>query len=578
MGTKLLETDVLVIGGGLAGCFAAVRARQLGAEVVLVDKNTTGRSGCSVYAGGMLVFSPQWGDELDAWLEQFSRVGEYLVDRKWVEIMLKESYARHRDMVSWGIPFYKKDGTVGFPQPGEEPSRPLWLKSKYRSTCRLSEFGAKDKMLKARQKVVESKCTVLDRVMITDLLEKDGWILGAVGFHVRTGDFYVIKSKATAIASGMLSFKGAGYGRQFNTGDGTMMGYRAGAELKSMEWGGIMYVVSKCDTVIIDGPTWETGGKDDVTNARGEFFLGDEGNPGAVTLVLWPIEIHAGRGPIFHEPYGVDREQFKDEIRKYEEKSEGPWITMLDRAGLDIFKDRLEQHTAFVGARPGGGLRINEKCETSLPGLYAAGDASGCGLGGANYPSGGTGMMKAAVSGYRAGQGAAHFALKTEMMPLEKSVVAAYEDITFAPLRRESGFSTDHVLMRVQQTIFPYEVHMVMHEKRLQSALTMVEFFKDHFLPKLRAVDLHDLRKAHEVRNIVLGAEILIRTSLTRTESRGCFYREDYPHRDDENWLKWILVRDEGGKMKIWTEFVPKDSWGDTSMPYDLRYPLKYER
>ena len=74
-----------------------------------------------------------------------------------------------------------------------------------------------------------------------------------------------------------------------------------------------------------------------------------------MTLILWPLEFHTGRGPIYHEPYGVDREPIKEKIKKYEEKSEGPWITMLDRAGLDIFKDRLEQYTAFVGPRPGGG-------------------------------------------------------------------------------------------------------------------------------------------------------------------------------------------------------------------------------
>ena len=117
-----------------------------------------------------------------------------------------------------------------------------------------------------------------------------------------------------------------------------------------------------------------------------------------------------------------------------------------------------------------------------------------------------------------------------------------------------------------------------MHERRLQAALTMIEFFRDHFLPKLRAVDLHDLRKAHEVRNLVLGAEILLRTSLVRTESRGTFFREDFPRRDDANWLKWVLAKDDGGKMRIWTEPVPENSWGDTSMPYDERYPLKYTR
>jgi succinate dehydrogenase/fumarate reductase flavoprotein subunit len=132
--------------------------------------------------------------------------------------------------------------------------------------------------------------------------------------------------------------------------------------------------------------------------------------------------------------------------------------------------------------------------------------------------------------------------------------------------------------MRIQQTIFPYEIRMVMHEKRLQAALTMIEFFRDHFVPKLRASDSHELRKAHEVRSMVLGAEVMLRTALFRTESRGWFYREDYPRRDDKNWLKWIFVRREGEKMKIWAEAVPKEYQGDTSLPYEERYPLQYQK
>jgi succinate dehydrogenase/fumarate reductase flavoprotein subunit len=377
----------------------------------------------------------------------------------------------------------------------------------------------------------------------------------------------------------MVSFKGSGFGRHMGTGDGQAMAYRAGAEMKSMEWGGLMYCIKDCDTVIVDGPTWEEDrNQDNVTNALGERFLGDEGNPGTVTLVLWPQEVHAGRGPIYHEPYGVDREKYKEAIVEYEKKAEGPWITMLDRAGLDIFNDRLEQITAYVGARPGGGVKIDEGCATSLPGLYAAGDASGCGLGGAAYPAGGTGMNKAAVTGHISGENAAKYAKKVEDTQIDDSIIEECRGMTFGPLRRASGFSTDHVLRRLQQTIFPYEVHMVMHESRLRAALTMIEFFRDHLLPRTRAVDLHDLRKAHEVRNMVQCAEMLLRASLERTESRGTFYREDHPDRDDENWLRWIVLRREGGEMRIRTEPVPEDSRGDLSKPRGERYPLRYRR
>jgi succinate dehydrogenase/fumarate reductase flavoprotein subunit len=343
-----------------------------------------------------------------------------------------------------------------------------------------------------------------------------------------------------------------------------------------MEFAEMMYVVKKCDTIIIDGPVAEIGQiRDLVTNAKGEEFL--KGEPPIVpTNVLWPLEVHAGRGPIYHEPYGIDREKFKGELEKYEKMAEGPWITMLDRAGLDIFKDRFEQFMMFTGTFFTGGLRINKKCETNVPGLYAAGDASGSNFTGANYAALGSGMCNAAVTGYRAGQSAAEFALKSNKLEVDEAEIAKCKDAVYAPLMRESGFTTDHVLSRIMQTMLPYEMRMVMHEKRLQAAITMIEFFRDHFVPKMRAVDPHDLRNAHEVRNMVLGAEILLRTALFRTESRGYFYREDYPRRDDENWLKWVVLKEDAGKMKLWTEPVPKEYWGDTSMPYDKRYPLQY--
>jgi succinate dehydrogenase/fumarate reductase flavoprotein subunit len=577
MSERRVKTDVLVIGGGLAGCFAAVKAKELNADVVLTEKNYVGKTGCSHYARDFMVFKEEWGDKFDEWMQQFSQIGEYIADRSWDEIILRESYPRFRDLISWGEPFYKKDGTVGFPEPEEEPFRLAFRKTKYRRTAVISKFGARHKMLIARKKVIDSGCKILDRVMITDLLEKDGRVVGAVGFHTRTGEFYLIEAKATVVSSGGLGFRSAPYGRQFNTGDGVTMGYRAGALLTSMEFGQGMYVVKDCDTVVIDGPVAEIGKKRDrITNACGEEFLNEI--PHVPINILWPIEFHKGRGPIYHEPYGVDREKYKEELKKFDETAEGPWITMLDRAGLDIFNDRFEQYMAFSGNFVTGGLRVNTSCETNVPGLYAAGDASGTNYTGPTYAALGSGMAGASITGYRAGQSAAQFAQKVKAFKLDGSEVAKYRQTVFGPLQGKSGFSPDHVLRRIQQTIFPYEIRMVMHEKRLQAALTMIEFFGDHFVPKLRASDSHDLRKAHEVRSMVLGAEVMLRTALFRKESRGWFYREDYPRRDDKNWLKWIFVRREGEKMKIWAEPVPKEYQGDTSLPYEERYPLQYQK
>lgn len=172
---------------------------------------------------------------------------------------------------------------------------------------------------------------------------------------------------------------------------------------------------------------------------------------------------------------------------------------------------------------------------------------------------------------------AAKFARESAQLEASPEEIASLKKTIMTPLERKSGFQPDHVLLRIQQTLLPYEVRMVMHGKRLEAAITMVDFFKDHFLPRMQATDPHQLRNVHEVRSMITGAEIILKTALFRTESRGWFFREDYPRRDDENWLKWVRVKqDEKGHMQLSTEDVPKKWQGDLSLPYSERYPLQY--
>lgn len=591
---KRYQTDVLVMGGGLAGCFAAITAREAGAKVILADKNYCGKSGYSNFARDMMLFRAEWGDDLQEWRDQFIHIGEYINDQEWVDILIQESYDRYRDLVRWGMPFYLKgdiEGTpgedhpygnavmsdeVGLPGPEEEPFRYKHQRTKYRKATSIIKFGKREKMMICRNKVLECGVTVLDRVMLTDLVKKDGRVAGAAGFHTQTGDFYIIEAKAVVIAAGGLDFRGPYYGIQFNTGDGATMAYRAGAELVGMEFGAMMWVTKDCDSVCIDGPVAELGMTHDaITNGLGVEFLDSTAH--LPTNIMWAIEEHKGNGPLYHEAYGYDREQFKEAIEKYNETAEGPWITMMDRAGIDVFHDRFEQYMSFNGNEWSGGIRINTRCESSVPGLYAAGDASGNNFTGPTYGTLGSGMCNAAVTGHRAGVNAAAYAKRAPACAISSEEAAGLQETIFGPLARKCGFKTEHVLLRIQQTMLPYEVRLVMHEKRLNAALTMIEFFASHFLPKTFATDSHDLRNYHEVRSMLLCAEMMLKTALLRKESRGWFFREDYPRRDDKNWLKWIIVSQDGrGEMALSTQDVPKEWQGDLSLPYAQRYLMQY--
>lgn len=105
--------------------------------------------------------------------------------------------------------------------------------------------------------------------------------------------------------------------------------------------------------------------------------------------------------------------------------------------------------------------------------------------------------------------------------------------------------------------------------------MTYINFIRSHLLSKLIASDAHELRLAHEACNIVLNAEIKLRSSLARKESRGCHYREDFPYRDDKNFLGWIKLKDIDGKMTTLFEPVPEKYRPDLSIPYERRYTAR---
>ncbi len=212
-------------------------------------------------------------------------------------------------------------------------------------------------------------------------------------------------------------------------------------------------------------------------------------------------------------------------------------------------------------------------CTTSLPGLYAAGDSLGTMQMGAVYGAGGCALAGASVTGTRAGVAAAEYAKQAAKPSIDDKELARLKEIIFAPTERKGGFSPRWVTQVLQNTVIPYFVLYIKKEDRLQAALTIVEFLRDHTAPMLFAHDPHELRLAHETKNMILNAEMRLRASLLRTESRGCHYREDYPRRDDPNWLAWVLLKEENGRMKAFKKPVPKEWWPDLSKPYEERYP-----
>ena len=145
-----------------------------------------------------------------------------------------------------------------------------------------------------------------------------------------------------------------------------------------------------------------------------------------------------------------------------------------------------------------------------------------------------------------------------------------------SPLDRKGGFTPGWLTQMLRNTMIPYYVLSIKREDRMMAALTMVEFMRDELVPKLYARDIHDLRLAIETKNMVFNAELQLRASLFRKESRGTHYREDYPRRSDPDWLSWVILKNESGTIVPSKRAVPQEWWPDMAQAYNERYVNRF--
>ena len=207
-----------------------------------------------------------------------------------------------------------------------------------------------------------------------------------------------------------------------------------------------------------------------------------------------------------------------------------------------------------------GLVPVNENCETTIPGLYAAGDALGSYMAGAIYTQIGSSLTGSAVQGAVASEAAAAYNKTVSQAGISNRRISAIKEEILAPLKRDTGYGPAWVTQTLQGVMIPNFVLYIKKESLLQAALAYVEELRDHHKPLLRAANLHELRLAHETTNMIVNAEMKLRASLMRTESRCSHYRLDYPDVDDGNWQAWINIsKASDGEMKL--EKQPFGTW-----------------
>jgi succinate dehydrogenase/fumarate reductase flavoprotein subunit len=571
-----IDTDVLVIGSGFAGFFAALKAKEQGLDVTLIDKAYVGKAGSTHFSEGDTVyFRPDQGHNLKEWLDKISQTCEYVNNREWDEICLNESEARYNDLVSWGVPFYEKDGKVlVFTMMGARtPYKDVTMRA-----------GKVAPIL--RKRAISSGIRVLDHIMMSELLKQDGRIVGCMGFHTISGRIFIINAGATIIATGSSSMKAGAYPVYFWTGDGEAMAYRAGAEIGSKEF---MYGSPPLRADVLEAQKNIQGNGivgDIVTNAFkypfaiGGGFTGWFNSPtlnaegGRVITSAW--EAHCGRAPLYFELESWPPERL-EWLREYFKRIElaNQQSTKID---LDVFQggkikwpaSRVMTNSIFAGS---GIWPIDKGCATAVPGLYTAGNSCATMTSGAAYAGGGSGSNHAMVTGTHAALAAVDYIRKFKKIDPHQEELNRALEVVSGPFKRQGGFSPSWVTQVIQSVTVPYFYLHIKHAERLKAALTIIDFVNNHMVPLIKAENPHELRLAHETRNMALIAEMRIKASLFRTESRGNHFREDYPRRDDPNWLAWVKLKNTHGNMELIKEPIPEKWWPDLSTPYETRYP-----
>ncbi|MBM2831475.1 MAG: FAD-dependent oxidoreductase [Dehalococcoidia bacterium] len=559
MNTRInsIECDVLVVGGGSAGLWAAIRAADFTNRVTLVDKGIVASSGISPLIH--FVFAPVPEQDVMPAMQEIVEGATYLTDQVKLEILLREMGDRFREMEAWGVPF-ERDG-----------SGKLVTQKRMGQKFTTCAFVNGRKMVeKMKERAVRQGVNIVERVMVTDLLTSDGQlptggrVTGAVGFHTVTGQRFIFRAKAVVVTTGLIGAKLHILYSDNVTGDGQAMALRAGADLAGMEFG--MHPVFS-----IWARKFSTGGQAEyvragakVVNKLGENivekYAPDKKSPFLPRETLCfaaAKETLEGRGPIF-----IDMRHLDDETLKLMRQVLPSAMKAFDEVGIDLRRDRVET-TPFIPYWNGagdGGVKTGLWGESNVKGLYAAGVAA---------HSAGTHSFSvliaqpyAFVSGHRAGEGAAKY---TRVIPGEVEInnvqVERLLSEVFAPLRREGGHTPDQAYHALNKVIVPLESSFIKNEERIRATLAEIRRVQHEEIPRLSARDTHGLVKANEVKNFALLAEATFACALVRQESRLCHLREEFPYRDDVNWLQWIVIRLDKKGLGVRMEPVPLDKY-----------------
>ncbi len=548
-----LETDVLVIGAGGAGMYAALEADRAGASVILADRSLIGRGGATVMAQMTVAVAlgEQTPDHWEYHLADTLTAGRGLCDERLAAILCEDGPRRIREMDDWKVGWAREDGHIKQAQaPGHDRPRCVYVDF-------LSTGPAVSRTLRTQLNGVSGIRRIGD-LAIVDIAVRDGEACGAVALHVPTGRIVTIAARSVVIATGGLTRLYRRNSASSNMGgDGYALALRAGAELIDMEFvqffpiGHLAPRLVGMDPIMWDPFRYKLGGK--LLNSEMQEF--EEGYASADTrsdgnyvltrdLATYAIskEVEAGRG----SPAGGAYLSFQHIPEADIRRAFGPVVDRLAANGIDLARQPVE--VAPIAHYHMGGIRVDDALQTKIAGLYACGEAVG-GANGANRLSGNA-ITEALVFGARAGR---HAALRASNGAVAWSAEAARPavDLVNSATRRDAP-NTAAMIVELQALMAEKAGPFRTDENIRIAADALARLTRDIGETPLSSADGFDpvLVDWLDLRNMLLVAQSVVLPALARTESRGAHQREDYPGLDD-SWAVNQLVSLSDGRLEL---------------------------
>lgn len=550
MKNRIIDTDVLIIGGGTAGCFAGITlGKKKDLDVLIVEKANIVRSGCLAAGVNAINAYITKGRVPQDYVDYCKKDADGIVREDLLLSMSERLNHVTKIMEDLGLVILKDEN-------GDYVAR---------GNRNIKINGENIKPILADAVKKQDNVTVINHLNITDFIVENNEIKGAYGFDVNNAEFYEINAKAVLVATGgaagLYRPNNPGFSRHkmwyppFNTGAGYAMGINAGAEMTTFE---MRFIALRCKDTIAPTGTIAQGVPAKQLNSNGEVYENKYGLTTSQRLYGTVTENREGRGPCYLGTKGISREQEEDLYKAYLNMAPSQTLKWLEAAGGPSEENVEIEGTEpyIVGGHTASGYWVDNNRETTIHGLFAAGDvAGGCPQ---KYVTGALAegeIAAQAIAERLEGSGKGFVVNEVADSELSENAFAKKSEYERFLNNKQGLVDIEQTEEAMQKIMDQYaggiSTDYQYNEARLELADEKIKFLEQS-VDNLAAQDADDLLRIYEIRERLTVCRSVIAHLKARKETRWHSFAEnmDYPAKSDD-WLKYVNSRKENGEIKI---------------------------